>query len=274
VVEIDVDCFARGALIAPEQLTAVGPSAQFMKSVFASLAFALRNPLPWLSPYLPLAQQILDDANSQSVVAALNAARGDSTESLRFVDHSALPAGEHYESFIAHTACIPTRENLHDLFNGLMWLSWPQTKRRLNALQAEQIALHGKSGPRGALRDALTLFDENAAVLQAPSELVDALRMRDWNRLFVGQRALWQSARLVIFGHALMEKLLQPRKAITAHVWVSEELTDDALASSLTPERLAAKAFLPLPVLGVPGWWTANEEPGFYDDADVFRPSR
>jgi hypothetical protein len=245
-----------------------------MKPVLAPLAFALRHPAPWLSPHLPLARQILHDANSQSVVAALNATRGGNTGTLRFVDHSALPTSEPYESFIARTACIPTRDNLHDLFNGLMWLSWPRTKRRLNALQAQQIALHGTSGPRGALRDALTLFDENAAVLQAPSDLVDALRIHDWNRLFVGQRALWQSARLVIFGHALMEKLLQPRKAITAHVWLAEELTDDVLASSLTPERLTATVFLPLPVLGVPGWWTANEEPGFYDDADVFRERR
>jgi hypothetical protein len=245
-----------------------------MKSVLAPLAFALQNPPPWLWPYLSLAQQILDDANSKSVVTALNAARGHRIESLRFVDHSALQGREPYESFIARTACIPTRDNLHDLFNGLMWLSWPRTKRRLNALQAEQIALQGTSGPRGALRDALTLFDENAAVLQAPSELVDALRQRDWKTLFIAQRSLWQSARLVIFGHALMEKLLQPRKAITAHVWLTEGLTDDALASSLTPERLAAKAFLPLPVLGVPGWWKANEESGFYDDADVFRQKR
>jgi hypothetical protein len=243
-----------------------------MKSVLAPLASALNDVPPWLSPYMPLAQQILHSASSQSVAAALNAARADSSLPMRFVDHSALPAGEPYESFVARTACVPTRENLHDLFNGLVWLTHPHTKRRLNELQAQQIALHGVSGPRGALRDALTLFDENAAVLQAPAGLVEALRRHDWKNLFVTRRAQWQSARIVIFGHALMEKLMQPRKAITAHVWVTEELSDDGVASSLTPERLIAKLFLPLPVLGVPGWWQANEEPGFYDDVDVFRP--
>lgn len=101
---------------------------------------------------------------------------------------------------------------------------------------------------------------------------MNALREREWNRLFVAQRDQWQSAALVIFGHALLEKLMQPRKAITAHVWVTDDLTDEGLASSLAPERLTAKLFLPLPVLGVPGWWKANTEPGFYDDADVFRP--
>jgi Protein of unknown function (DUF3025) len=237
------------------------------------LGTALRSPPQWLCAYLPVAQQLLHAANSQSVVAALNAECRGSPASARFVEHSELPANEPYESFIYRTGCVPTRENLHDLFNGLMWLTYPQTKRRLNALQAEQIALHGSSGPRGRLRDALTVFDENALLLKAPTELVDALRRRDWNTLFAARRAEWQSATIAIFGHALMEKLMQPRKAITGHVWILEELSDAALASSLTPERLCAKPFLPLPVLGIPGWWEANAESGFYDDVDVFRPA-
>lgn len=130
------------------------------------------------------------------------------------------------------------------------------------------------AGSRGRLRDALTLFDENAAVLQAPAVLVEALRARNWRALFIEHRSQWRSARLALFGHALLEKLMQPRKAITAHVWLVEDLSDEAIASSLTPARLAAKDFLPLPVLGVPGWWRDNENPSFYDDADVFRPPR
>jgi hypothetical protein len=219
-----------------------------------------------------LVRQIVRDAEVTSVVAALNAAQPDgSAHCIRFVEQSALPAGEPYESFIARTASIPTRENTHDLLNGTVWLTYPQTKRKLNVLQAEQLALHGSSGPRGALRDALTVFDENAALLRAPAELIEALRRRDWNTLFIRERELWSSARLVVFGHALLEKLMKPRKAITAHVWVVDELSDAAVAASLTPERLRAKSFLPLPVLGVPGWWDANSDTGFYDDATVFR---
>ena len=243
-----------------------------MNAALASLASALQTPSPWLLPHLSIARRVVDAADSQSVATALNAARDD--DKLCFVEQSALPAGEPYEAFIRRTARIPTRDNLHDLFNGLMWLGYPQTKRRLNALQAQQIALHGSTGARGSLRDAMTLFDENAAILQAPAMLVAALRERDWDTLFVKHRAQWNAVRLVVFGHALLEKLMQPRKAITAHVWLIDELSDDALASSLAPERLAAKDFLPLPVLGVPGWWQANEEPGFYDDADVFRTHR
>ena len=193
---------------------------------------------------------------------------------LRFVAQSALPAGEPYEAFIARTASVPTRENLHDLFNGLVWLRFPRLKRRLNERQAEQIVLAGVSATRGAVRDALTLFDENAALWQAPPVLVDTLRRRDWTGLFVTHRALWSAAPLTLFGHALMEKLTRPRKPITTHLWVVPPGVDAEthLAATLTPELLATKPYLPLPVLGVPGWWPANEMPGFYDDHSVFRP--
>jgi hypothetical protein len=241
----------------------------------ASLAEALKAPAPWLLPYVPVARRVLAAASSSSVADALNAAKGGLLDAVRFVEQAALPHGEPYESFIARTGCVPTRDNLHDLFNGLMWLCYPRTKRRLNILHAEEIERRGgTAGARGALRDALTLFDENAAILQAPPVLVDALRERRWNALFVQSRAQWQSARLAIFGHALLEKLMQPRKAITAHVWLVADVNDEAMASGLAPEHLAAKPFLPLPVLGVPGWWPGNETPAFYDDAEVFRPPR
>jgi hypothetical protein len=243
-----------------------------MTSALASLAAAANTPAPWLLPYLPVARKVVAAATSNSVADALNAA-GES--GVRFVEQAALPADEPYESFIARTACVPTRDNLHDLLNGLMWLSYPKTKQRLNAIHGEAIvARGGAGGARGPLRDALTLFDENAAILQAPAALGEALRARHWKTLFIDQRPLWQSARLALFGHALLEKLMQPRKAITALVWLVEDLSDDAIASSLAPARLAAKDFLPLPVLGVPGWWPENETPAFYDDADVFRTAR
>jgi hypothetical protein len=237
------------------------------------LAATLNDPPSWWAPYLPAARRVLGAGSFESVAAALNAGR-EKSERLHFVEQSALPSGEAYESFIAQTACVPTRDNLHDLLNGLVWLSYPQTKRRLNVLHAREISVRGIAAVRGPLRDALTLFDENAAVLQAPAVLVDALRRRDWRALFVQQRAEWQSARLLVFGHALLEKLLQPRKAITAHIWVVPALDDATIAGTLDPERLSARAFLPMPVLGVPGWWMPNEEPGFYEDADVFRRPR
>ena len=42
-------------------------------------------------------------------------------------------------------------------------------------------------------------------------------------------------------------------------------------AADLTAEKFAAKPFAPLPVMGVPGWCSANENPDFYTDSQVFR---
>ena len=237
---------------------------------------------PWLAPLRDLGEPLAQRAGVEGVVAALNAAAcvlpvALAAGPLRFVAQSALPAGVAYETFIARTASVPTRDNLHDFFNGLMWLAHPALKRRLNEQQAQQLerptSAVAAAGRRGAVRDALTLFDENAAWWQAPSVLVDALRQRDWTALFITHRAAWREARLTLFGHALIDKLTRPRKAITAHVWVVPEGVEvqTYLLAALVPERMTKRAHLPLPVLGVPGWWADNEAADFYRDAAVFR---
>ena len=49
---------------------------------------------------------------------------------------------------------------------------------------------------------------------------------------------------------------------------------DAWMAGDLSADKLAGKPFAHLPVLGVPGWWAANENPDFYADTSVFRPLR
>lgn len=253
----------------PSTLAKAAQAAELRNALLQSLT----EPSPWLIPYASIARAVAAADPALTVADALNAT-SQASPLVRFVDQSALASGEAYESFIARTACVPTRDNLHDSFNGLTWLAYPHTKRRLNQLQAHEVALHGIDGTRGAVRDALTLLDENGALLRAPSVLIEALRARDWRSLFIEHRSHWRSAGVVVFGHALLEKLMQPRKALTAHVWVVEDLEDEALAAKLRPEILVPKPFLPMPILGVPGWWSANDDPRFYDDPDVFRRPR
>ena len=233
---------------------------------------------PWLAPYVAMGQgACLRVASGESNADALNALAPLAAPSVRFVSQSDLPAGEAYESYIFRSARCPTREGLHDFFNGLAWLHFPHTKRRLNQLHVVQIAQTGIQPVRGPARDGLTVFDENAAFLQAPDALWDALAAKDWHRLFVDLRPLWAQAHLVLFGHALLEKLVSPRKAITAHVYRSQGAIysianlDTWMAADLSAQKLASKPFAHLPVLGVPGWWAENEDPAFYDDASVFR---
>ena len=200
---------------------------------------------------------------------------------VEFVSQSELPADIAYEAFIFSHKRVPTRDNFHDFFNGLCWLRFPQTKLRLNFLQGQEITSQGVSATRGSLRDALTLFDENILLLQASDDLWHALQVRDWKKLFGELRDEWQSAHVVTFGHALLEKLVTPYKSITAHAYriasdvdaQDDQVLDDWLASNLQPNFLATKPFLPLPVLGIPGWWPENEDASFYADTQVFRVS-
>ncbi len=231
---------------------------------------------PWMAPLRPTGQAVEQAVQGgMPLWQALNQA---ATAPVRFVPQAALPSGMAYEQFIAQTGQCPTRDGWHDLFNGLCWMHFPATKRRLNQLQAAQIRDQGISPQRGPVRDALTVLDENAAFLHAPPAVWEALQAKRWDQLFGDLRPLWQDTHLVLFGHALLEKLQAPRKAITAHVLilpqpsVSAADMDTWTARHLNAAMLATKPFAHLPVLGVPGWWQPNDDPAFYRDPTVFRP--
>jgi Protein of unknown function (DUF3025) len=231
---------------------------------------------PWLNHLRETGQAVF---HRHSLGLTTHDALNDvNTSPIKFCKQSELPPDKGYEQFIFDTQTVPTRDNLHDFFNGLCWLTFPQTKKKLNQLQAEQLAVGGVRQTRGAVRDALTVFDENAAFLDAPQPLWNALIERNWHRLFVELRPMWKDAQLVLFGHALLEKLVYPRKPITAHVYRAQAaITSIAqldlwVAADLSADKMASKPFVPLPVLGVPGWWQENEKLSFYEDILVFRP--
>ena len=198
---------------------------------------------------------------------------------VQFVSQDNLPEGMAYEQFIFEQHAVPTREGLHDFFNALCWLHFPLAKQQLNQLQAAAIQSQGVGAVRGPVRDAVTVFDENACLLQVEDVIWDALERRDWQAAFVTHRGLWGSAQMQIFGHAALEKLVAPYKAITVHMWRVPNgwavLAWDAwLSQDLQADKLARKPFLPTPVLGLPGWGPENMAPDFYQDAQVFRLPR
>lgn len=232
---------------------------------------------PWYVPWAATGRKVeAAIEHGEAPAQALN----DAGSPVRCVPQDSLPPGTPYEQFIFDTGCCPVRPGLHDFFNGLCWIALPHSKRALNALQAGEIGRQGIGGRRGPVRDAITVFDENGLLLDAPQPLWDAMLARDWQRLFVALRPLWADARVLVVGHALLEKLTAPRKDMTAHVWRASapldtlEAADAWLAAQCTAERLAGKPFTPLPVLGIPGWWAPNENFSFYDDSVVFRPRK
>ncbi|PUA16419.1 DUF3025 domain-containing protein [Glaciimonas sp. PCH181] len=255
---------------------------------------------PWLSPLRGYGAQLA--ATEDWLLALNNAAIAGDIRNHRglligFVPQTALPADTAYEAFISETGKVPTRTNLHDFLNALIWLSFPASKARLNALQAAELSkagtLSGSGKPRGAARDAATIFDENAALLVvrdglAGTALIAALRQHQWCEAFIEQRAAFGvNAEIWLFGHALVEKLVRPYKAITAHTLIliapddffvqdmdsRRRWIDRYLAGHLTQQGMTIGQLTPLPVLGVPGW-CGNQGQDFYADAAVFRPKR
>lgn len=243
---------------------------------------------PWFEPFAASAP-IFQSADMRAALnASAHALHNAQGLPLRFVPQAALPEGTAYEAHIHATGQVPTRDNHHDAFNALIWLHFPHTKRLLNRLQAEAIARDGVGRMRGGLRDAATLFDENAVIFMTDdASLAEALRGFAWRDLFVVRRGAWGRACAVIpFGHALLEKLVQPYKSVTAHAWwisappgIAMADLDERLARSLEEAvadgRLSGgRCFAPLPVMGIPGWCDENAEAAFYDDVTVFRPGR
>ncbi|RJG02245.1 DUF3025 domain-containing protein [Noviherbaspirillum sedimenti] len=254
---------------------------------------------PWLSLLRPSAQPILAAPDWRAALNDAAHAAGLCNQRglpIRFVPQADLPAGVAYEEFIGATGGVPTRDNLHDFFNALVWLTFPTIKKQLNALQAAEITSRAArvitedkpGGARGKLRDAATIFDENAALLVCSDpQWVDALRAHRWQETLLEQRpAFGNSVEIFLFGHALMEKLVAPYKAITAHTWVVPAdagffslsrpqqcaWIDDTITRQLQ-DGLRTGDFTPLPVLGVPGW-CAGQDADFYADRQVFRPPR
>jgi hypothetical protein len=220
---------------------------------------------------------------------------------LRFVAQQSgkLPFAAQYEPRCFLAGEVQMRaHNWHDLFNALVWLTFPKTKAMLNArhyhaLLDERAA--GNTG-RGAARDANTLLDESGVIVvyadnDFGAELAGLVSGFHWKELFWQRREqMSASMGFYLFGHGLYEKALQPYVGMTGQglllaveraffAWpLAQRLTylDNLLADYLAaPEHCRnTRDFSPVPLLGVPGWTTHNCSETYYDNTAYFRPSR
>ena len=237
---------------------------------------------PYCKYWRPLIEQSLPQLAQHASVSALLNHIKPADFPKHFVAQEDLPEGQAYESFIFETNGIPTRDGPHDYFNALCWFLFTQSKIQLNHVQAAQIQQDGVYNKRGPVRDAITIIDENGLLLACSDELWEALTQIVWQRAFVELREHWQDSQSVIFGHALIEKLLNPYKGICAHVLripqqegaFDLKAADDFLSHQLTAEILATKPYIPVPIFGIPGWHVEQDKDDFYEDKDVFRPPR
>ena len=179
----------------------------------------------------------------------------------------------------------------HDLFNALVWMTFPITKAVINARHYESMSA-GESGNRPAVRDALTLFDEDGLiVLCSDAGLLELVREFRWKELFWNRREQVRTQmRFFLFGHALYHKALDPFVGMTgrgillevpdafAELPLNLQIAEaDRLLSARVWDRKCmshGREFSPVPVLGEPGWWGGNEQESFYENTGHFRPGR
>lgn len=213
---------------------------------------------------------------------------------IRFVPPAAPgPDQPCYEERIAASGEVPTRgANWHDLFNAVVWIAFPRSKSALNARHGVARAARAESSRRSPVEDTLAGFDESGvAVACAEPELEALLRGFRWRELFWESRERVRAGmRFFLFGHGLCEAALSPFIGLTGKgviVTMEQDFFGAAPAAQLDAldRRLAAliadpgwllapRELAPVPLLGVPGWWPANETESFYADTNYFRPGR
>ena len=216
---------------------------------------------------------------------------------LRFVAQAAksgIPEGR-YEARIYLKGEVQVRsENWHDLFNVLVWLTFPKSKAALNRrhfLALEKMISEGRLN-RGSTQDALTLFDEGGLIIASgDSRLTQMLVDFKWKQLFwVNREAAIAGMRFFLFGHAIYEKALRPFAGVTGRAVIFPvntdffnqaleyqlQFLDKKLADYLRdPQHFNCTAELaPVPVLGVPGWNDENERESYYENSSYFRAGR
>lgn len=186
---------------------------------------------------------------------------------MRFVPPGA--SDPYYEVHLFETGEVQTRaDSKHDLFNALVWLAFPKTKARINAMHAREIPKEG--GKRGRVRDMLTIFDEGGAIVVCRDDVSALVRESRWKTLFLERH---EDLRIVVLGHAVLEQALAPYPGMTCKVVFAQpgEDLDERCAQWIARHPQSPRDLPPLPIMGYPGWYPGNGVPGFYDDARVFR---
>jgi len=191
---------------------------------------------------------------------------------------------------------VQTRlHNWHDLFNALVWLTFPKAKAAINARHYQaltHVMTDSADSQRGRVRDMATLLDESGVIVVcANPELAELLRTFQWKELFWQQREQVRAAMgFYVFGHGLYEKALHPYTGMTGQglvLQVSADFFSWALAVQLSylDERVAEyldnpghclnpRELHPVPLLGVPGWAAENNNAAYYDNTAYFRAGR
>jgi hypothetical protein len=239
-------------------------------------------------PAFDFIRPLLERIDRDRLHASLNAlARSLSIDMLFVPAPEARVSAVEYETRIAVNHELITTNNWHDLFNACVWLTFPRTKRAISELHVSLGA--GINNCRPRRRDVLTLFDESGIILLCEERMcaeLEQLNMQhQWSALFVDRRALWKAEiKPILFGHGALEQLATDwhRGLTVKSQWLALSAktaldeVDQLMAERLMQHHMLREdeRRIPLPLLGIPGWFAENENPDCYTDASIFRPKR
>ena len=178
-----------------------------------------------------------------------------------------------YDASICDALTVPTRaRSWHDLFNALVWGTFPRTKSALHRRQHDARSASAEPGRRTREQDALALLDEGGVALLCEDSCWPAASAAVEDRGPERIAPLSSTARVlgVVYGHAIYEHLGCGGPTVRAMVHLVRcrevprepaaciALADDALASALAdpesfidPDLLRSLPVRP-EVLGVP----------------------
>jgi hypothetical protein len=238
-------------------------------------------------PAVGFIRSLVNEIDRSHFITSLNALARKRAIDLTFIaaPEKKISAVEYETRIVAEHELI-VNDSLHDLFNACMWLTFPKTKRAISELHVSLGA--GENNRRPRRRDVLTLFDESGLLLVCDrplcSEFSALNAAHQWQTLFVQERqAFLTHVRPILFGHGALEQLTtQFHQGLTAKaVWFA--LPHDAaittidvqLANSILSDAVLRddERRIPLPLLGVPGWFAENNDAQCYDDITIFRPA-
>jgi hypothetical protein len=248
----------------------------------------LLRTLTHIHPAFDVIRPLLNRIDHSHLIVSLNSLARERKVDLTFVaaPEKKVSAVE-YETRIVAARELIVNNSLHDLFNACIWLMFPKTKRIISELHVGLGS--GENNRRPRRRDVLTLFDESGLMLICDPPHCDGFKQlnetHQWKTLFAERRNDFvQHVRPILFGHGALEQLASnwhrgltvKAQWLALHRETSLAEIDTFLSSKIraNEELRDNERRIPMPLVGIPGWFAENDDTACYDDVSVFRPAR
>ena len=194
-----------------------------------------------------------------------------------------------YDAIVFKEKKIPIRKDvLHDYFNALTWLAFPNSKKKLNKKNFTLLEHNYLSGNKNRPRniDLTTLLDESGIIiLTNNSFLASLIRQKKWKTVFWDNRdTVKKSFRFFLFGHSLFEKIMNEYIGTTARALIifNESLPFEKITVSNVDQILSdyidqefffknLEKTVAIPLFAIPGWSNHNEKKEFYQENEYLR---